>query len=259
MRKGFSPKVLLLGGTSETAPLSIKIASVGCLVLVSTATDEPLQVGEHPKVRRRSGRLGLAEMKDLLVEDGFFALVDATHPYASEVHQTARRACNETGLPYVRFKRHESQMQEDGWLFADNHQEAALLACETGRPILLTTGSRNLRPYVEEAGRKKIPLYARILEHKESIRACNDAGVEESQRIFGRGPFTYEDNLALIRRYRIGVVVSKESGRAGGIEEKWRAAQDERCRFVVVKRPMEEQSNSFGCMDDLVRELLQMI
>lgn len=259
MTKKPFPKVFLLGGTSETAPLSMKIASVGYRVLVSTATDEPLPIGEHPGIGCRFGRLGLAEMKGLLVAEGVSALVDATHPYASEVHQTARHACNETGLPYLRFQRPDSQVQEVGWLFADNHQEAALLACDTGRPILLTTGSRNLRPYVQEASRNQIPLYARILKHDESINASNDAGLEESQRIIGRGPFTYEDNVALIRRYRIGVVVSKESGRAGGIDEKWRAARDEGCTFVVVKRPLVEQGNSFGCMDDLVRELLQLI
>jgi precorrin-6A/cobalt-precorrin-6A reductase len=97
-----------------------------------------------------------------------------------------------------------------------------------------------------------------MLKHEESIRACDEAGLAESQRIFGRGPFSYEDNLTLIRRYRIGVVVSKDSGDAGGVADKWRAAHDGNCRFVVVQRPQESMTSTFICMDELLQSLLSL-
>lgn len=252
MTQAKAEKVLLLGGTSETEPLALKLANSGYSVLVSTATNEVLRIGEHANIKRRCGRLGTSDMVALLVDGKFSALVDATHPYANEVHQKARRACEHAGLLYLRFQRRETQLHKGDWLSAEDHEDAALLACQYGQPILLTTGSRNLVPYVQEARRKGVPLFARILEHEESIRACDDAGLEESQRILSRGPFSYEDNLSLIRRYRIGVVVSKDSGDAGGVMEKWRAAQDEKCRFIVVKRPQEVMTFTFNCMDDLL-------
>lgn len=252
MMRAEGPKVLLLGGTSETEPLALKLARSGYGVLVSTATDEVLRIGEHANIKRRCGRLGMKEMAALLAEGNFFALVDATHPYAGEVHQIARQACQQARLSYLRYQRQETKRHKGDWLFAENHEEAALLACKSAQPILLTTGSRNLVPYVEEAGREGVPLFARVLEHEESIRACDEAGLEENQRILGRGPFSYEDNVELIRRHRIGVVVSKDSGDAGGVMEKWRAAQDEKCKFIVVKRPQEVMTYTFDCMDDLL-------
>jgi precorrin-6A/cobalt-precorrin-6A reductase len=255
MNQPEAPKVLLLGGTSETAPLALKLANTGYRVLVSTATDEVLRIGEHVNISRRSGRLGMKAMAALLADDNFSALVDATHPYANEVHQIARHASEQVGLPYLRFQRQETQVHKDDWVMAENHEEAALLACDYGLPILLTTGSRNLNSYVQEAGRKGVEVFARVLEHEESIRACNEAGLKKRQRILGRGPFSYEDNLALIRRFRIGVVVSKESGDAGGVMEKWRAAQEENCKFIVVKRPLEMMTSTFNCMNALLSDL----
>lgn len=247
-----TPKVLLVGGTSETESLALALARTGYRVLVSTATDEPLQIGEHPHIQRRCGRLGLKEMNALLLEEGFIALVDAAHPYATEVHRTAQQACEQAGLHCLRFQRQQSPKTQSGWIFAKDHEEAARIACEDGRPVLLTTGSRNLRPYVQEAGQKGVDLFARVLHHDESVRACEEAGLNETQRIYGRGPFSYEDNLALIRRYRIRVVVSKESGEAGGVMEKWRAAQDQGCRFIVIKRPQEKGQLIFQSTDELV-------
>ena len=49
--------ILLIGGTSETAPLASGLAGVGYEVLVSTATDSRLNVGDHPRISRRAGRL----------------------------------------------------------------------------------------------------------------------------------------------------------------------------------------------------------
>ncbi len=45
--------ILLLGGISETSRIAESLVAAGYGVLVSTATDIPLQVGTHP------GRLAL--------------------------------------------------------------------------------------------------------------------------------------------------------------------------------------------------------
>ncbi len=250
-------QILLLGGTSETASLALRLAELGWQVLVSTATDEPLNSGQHSAISRRSGRLNRSELIELITVQGFSALVDATHPYAEVVHRNARNACEETGCPYLRYQRQETQGPRDAWLYADDHEQASLLACESGLPILLTIGSRHLAPYVEQASRRQLPLYARVLNHPDSVAACNAAGLETSRRIFGRGPFSYEDNLTLIRRYEIGVVVTKESGQVGGVEEKWRAAEHEHCQFIVVRRPVEPSGQSYNGINELLNALQQ--
>ncbi|KKK71334.1 hypothetical protein LCGC14_2914970, partial [marine sediment metagenome] len=77
---------------TDTAPLAERLARAGLGVLVSTATDESLSVGCDPNIRRRSGRLDRAGLSALIRDESIRALVDATHPYATEIRDNARAA-----------------------------------------------------------------------------------------------------------------------------------------------------------------------
>ncbi|MDP3098238.1 MAG: precorrin-6A/cobalt-precorrin-6A reductase, partial [Syntrophales bacterium] len=54
----------------------------------------------------------------------------------------------------------------------------------------------------------------------------------------GRGPISVTENLAAIHRLGLGVIVTKESGRAGGIEAKLAAADQANCQVIVLRRPV---------------------
>jgi precorrin-6x reductase len=121
--------------------------------------------------------------------------------------------------------------------FAADHGQAARLAFADGRPVLLTTGSRNLLPYAEQALLTGVPLAVRVLDTPESLAACRSAGIAADRIIAGRGPFSLAENLAAIGRFGIGVLVTKESGSAGGFQEKLAAAEAAGCRVIVIRRP----------------------
>ncbi len=229
--------ILMIGGTSETAPLASGLAEAGYEVLVSTATDSPLNVGDHPRISRRRGRLDEEGLVALGKKKGIRAIVDAAHPYAVAVHAAVQVAARRLGIPCLVFRRPEALTSGNPVRFVADHAEAAEMAFTEGRPVLLTTGSRNLAPYVEAARRTGVPLAVRILDAPESLAACRAAGIPEDRIITGRGPFSMEENLAAIRRFDIGVIVTKESGRAGGIEAKLAAAQKADCRVIVLRRP----------------------
>jgi len=252
-----TPHILLLGGTSETAPLAVKLATAGYQVLVSTATDAALAVGDHTAIRRRCGRLDRDQFAALIDRQRMMAVIDATHPYARDVHQAARDAAAHSQRPYLRYQRQALVEASGAVVTARDHDEAAQLACADGRPVLLTTGSRHLAPYVAAAQRHGVELYARMLNHPEAVAACEQAGLADNGRIFGRGPFSLEQNRALIRHYHIGVLVTKDSGLAGGVAEKLAAARLEQCRVIVVQRPDETTDNTFDDMDRLVAALQQ--
>jgi precorrin-6A/cobalt-precorrin-6A reductase len=233
--------ILLVGGTSETAPLASGIARAGCAVLVSTATDVPLDTGDHPLITRRSGPLVESRMVALIRETEITGIVDAAHPYAGSVHETIGRVAKELGIPCFIFRRpaelDADQGDREGITVAENHAEAAVRAFAEGSPVLLTTGSRNLGPYAAEAHRTGIPLAVRVLDSPESLAACHDAGIPDGMIITGRGPFSVDENIAIIHQFDIGAIVTKESGRAGGFAEKLTAARMSGCRLVVIRRP----------------------
>lgn len=246
--QGLQGMILLIGGTSETAPLASGLAEAGYDVLVSTATDSRLDVGHHPRISRRTGRLDGEGMVALGKEKGIRAIVDAAHPYAVSVHEAAENAAKRLAIPCLLFRRPETPTPEGPVRFAADHGEAAEMAFADGRPVLLTTGSRNLDPYAEAARRTGVPLAVRVLDAPESLAACRAAAIPEERIIAGRGPFSMEENLAAIRRFEIGVIVTKESGRAGGFDAKMAAAREVDCRVIILRRP--ERATSGPTFDD---------
>ena len=247
--------ILLLGGTAETARLSAAIAEAGFEVLVSTASEIPLSLGNETGVSRRAGPLDVDATVSLVREWEVRAIVDATHPYSSAAHEMARRAADRAGVPCLAYVRSASIREEDGVLTASGHEEAARFAASFGAPILLTIGSRNLLPYVRAAGAARLPLFARVLPHRDLLEACRKAGLPDASVLVGRGPFTPGENRDVIRKHRIGVLVTKDGGAEGGVPAKIEAAREEGCRIVAVARPANTVPAAFHRIPDLVEAL----
>lgn len=247
--------ILLLGGTSDSAPIAEAIAQQGYDILVSTATDTPLSVGHHPRIQHRWGMLNQIQMGELITQQRIQALVDATHPYAAQVRATAYDVAQQLNLPYFSFVRPPSIQNHTQELhFAADHEQAAHLAVTFQRSILLTIGVRNLAPYVMAA--KRIPLIVRVLPTDSSHQACLALNIPEKHIVLARGPFSVEDNQALIQQFNIGVVVTKDGGSAGGVPEKLQAAKEEGCEVIVVQRPLLPQQAVFSNVEQLVASLV---
>jgi len=245
--------ILLLGGTSETADLAEALAAADLYVIVSTVTDLPLNTGAYPRIERVTGALDAPSMERMVRNRGIKAIVDATHPYAAGAHETARRVADKVGLPCFTWTREPTRYDAGAVDIADDHEHAAELAASHGRTVLLTTGSKNLSIYAESCRNSGVPLIARVLPEPESIEACLAAGIEPDKIVTGRGPFSLEENVSLIRKFDIGVLVTKDSGPAGGAPEKLEAAERCGCRVIMIRRPVGEHDHGFSEVESLVR------
>ena len=247
--------ILLLGGTGESAFLASCLVQEGYPVLVSTASSVPLDIQNHPLISRRQGALNEAELIALIRSQDIRAIVDATHPYAQNISALARKTADSNGLPYFFWNRPPVVSRDERCHFAPDHEKAAVLAFSFQKPVLLTTGSRNLEPYVRESLKAQVPLWARVLDHPDSKAACLQAGIPEDHILTGRGPFSVEENKRTIRKYAIGVLVTKDSGLPGGVLNKLEAARQEHCRVVVIERPPGLSENGFQRIGDLLAAL----
>lgn len=231
--------ILLLGGTCEAGTIAAALAAAGVRVLVSTATGLTSSVRESALVAVRAGILDEAGLHALIVEAGARAVVDATHPYATAITQNAQSAAARAGVAYLRYLRPPAAAAMRGVIIVGDHEEAARRAFLSSRPVLLTIGTRNLAPYLCEARRTSVPVVARVLPSPESLRASEQAGLPREMVIPGWGPISEAQTVEIIRRHRIGVLVTKDGGAEGGVPEKLRAARREGCEVVVVARPFE--------------------
>jgi precorrin-6A/cobalt-precorrin-6A reductase len=251
--------ILLLGGTSDTAPIATALAERGYRVLVSKATSIPLAIGDDPRVESRAGPLDEAALAQLIRQRAIRAIVDATHPYAVTIRERAYRVAQTMGIPHLTFVRPPSIAADtSGVDFAADHGEAAGLAFAHRRPVLLTIGSRHLEPYVCEAARTGGSMVARVLDDAASRAACRAVGLSDACVLVGRGVYSLAANRRQIRALGIGILVTKDSGQAGGTLEKLAAARAEDCRVVVLARPAP-LGTPLGSIDALVDALTRVV
>ncbi len=246
--------IILLGGTAETKQTASALAEAGYAVLVCTATDVPIDIGEHPAIARRCGRLDEAEMAALATALSARAIVDIGHPYALRLHANARAAAAKVRLPYFRLKRDPTEIDPTA-MVVKSHEEAAALACSTSGPVLLTIGTQNLKPYLREATRNGVRIIARILDQPASLVRAGILGLENDAIVAGRGPFSVRDNLALLRRFAVQTLVTKDGGAPSGINAKLQAAAAHGCRTIIVRRPKDEIPGS-SSVADLIASIL---
>jgi precorrin-6A/cobalt-precorrin-6A reductase len=61
-------------------------------------------------------------------------------------------------------------------------------------------------------------------------------GIKSPNILALQGPFSHELNKAIFNQYRIDVVVTKDSGKIGGVPEKIQAAMETGIDTVVIQR-----------------------
>jgi precorrin-6A/cobalt-precorrin-6A reductase len=242
--------VLVLGGTSEARALAAQLAGQpGVRVISSLAgrvRDPVLPAGEV----RIGGFGGAAGLADWARAEGVDAVVDATHPFAETISANAAAACALARLPLLRLARPTWQARAgDDWHYAGSLPAAARLLPGLGTRAFLTTG------------RQGLPAFA-ALEQMWFLIRCVDppAGAMPPQRevLLARGPYQREAELALMRRYAINVLVSKDSGgslTAGKLD----AARDLRIPVVMIRRPSAPAGESVAVVADAVGWVLARI
>lgn len=240
---------LVFAGTSEGRRLVEYLNACGASVCASVATEYgKMLLPEGVEVL--SKRLDTSDIAALLKSLQFDCVIDATHPYAVLATDHIHAACEETGMPYLRLIR-PSNMPDDGCVFVEDAAQAAeVLAAATGK-VLLTTGVKELDAFVHLTDYQE-RIYPRVLPSVESIQRCLALGYRIQNIIAMQGPFTRELNSAVMRQIGASIVVTKESGGAGGFAEKLGAARDAGAIAVVIGRPRTEVGLTY---DELVERL----
>lgn len=238
--------ILIFGGTTEGRLISSALSANKIAHTVSVATEYGKDLLSSDGYRKvLTGRLDEQEMSALLRESAVDICIDATHPFAENVTENIKNACIASGTEYIRVLRENPK--GEGCRFFDSHIDCteALLATEGN--ILLTVGSKNISEYAKYPGLLE-RLYVRVLPAKESLDICIDSGIQASHIIAMQGPFSTELNTALIKDLDIKVLVTKESGKTGGFEEKLAACKALEIEVFVIGRPMENEGVSLSTL-----------
>ena len=271
-------KVLIYAGTTEGRELAQELARERIYCDISVATEYGRQIMDEkisPYICILQGRMTAEQMRLKCENEQYLAVVDATHPFATEVSVNIRESLKGLDIPYFRLGREkipgeegerqagerqaeEQQAEEQNYMARKYFQNTA--ACvdalkKTEGKIFLTTGSKELSAFCrEETIRKR--LVVRVLPGMESLQECVRNGLEGRQIIAMQGPFSKEMNLAMIRQYQASVLVTKESGKTGGEDTKLAAAGEAQIPSYIILRP--DEKTSVMDMDEVLEQLRRL-
>ncbi|MEV8211346.1 cobalt-precorrin-6A reductase [Streptomyces sp. NPDC079189] len=156
------------------------------------------------------------------------ALIDATHPFAGTISFHAASAAAAAHVPLLALRRPGwVPVDGDRWHPVGSLDEAAAALPTLGRRVFLTTGRMGLAAF---AGLDSLWFLMR------SVDAPDGPHPARMEVLLGRGPFTLDGERELIRRHRLDVLVTKDSG-GDATAPKLAAAREAGIPVVVVHRP----------------------
>lgn len=230
--------ILVLAGTVEGRQTAALLQAQGFPVMASVVSPHGATLLHEQGVTRvRTGPLDESSLSALL-QQGVSLLVDATHPFATEISKLAMQVAGQAVVPYLRLERPATNLPAHPLV----HPVVSLaqgidLSLSMGRVWFSTLGSKHLPTLVEAARPVGVKLVARVLPELNVIKACHELGLTASDIVALQGPCSVEVNLALYRQYQAQVVLTKDSGAVGGVPEKVAAAIEAGIPIVVWQRP----------------------
>ncbi|OBG97716.1 cobalt-precorrin-6A reductase [Mycobacterium sp. E136] len=217
-------RILLLGGTSEARALAARLHPEVDVIssLAGRVPDPALPVGEV----RIGGFGGVDGLRRWLHDERVDAVVDATHPYAATMTAHAAAVCAELELPHLVLAR-PVWPPGDATVVTDDAEAAKVVAAQGYQRVFVTTGRSGAAAF------KDVDAWFLI----RAVTPPDAADLpSRHQVVLSRGPYRYDDELALLREHRIDALVTKNSGGAM-TRAKLDAAADLKIAVVMVDRP----------------------
>ena len=213
--------ILVFGGTTEGRKAVEVLEEAGNTYYYSTKTGEQ-DITLH-NGKRIDGALDYDAMVEFCKENDIRIIVDAAHPFASQLHNTIVKVSETLQVPVIRYERiYPPRDNSITWI--DDYSNIP----HDIDSMLATTGVQSiakLKPFEAEG----IRIYYRILNRESSIDLALRQGASKEQ-------LCYYDNPNDIP-IKADAILLKESGITGGFVEKVEAAKALGMRIIALKRP----------------------
>ena len=213
--------ILVFGGTTEGRKAVEVLEESGSPYFYSTKTGEQDIILHHGQ--RIDGALDEEAMRAFCQAQNIHLIVDAAHPFASQLHQTIAQVSEALNIPTIRYERiYPERDPEITWI--DDYSQIP----RDIHSLLATTGVQSiskLKP-LEADG---IRIYYRILQRESSMALALKQGASPEQLCY------YEDPQDI--PVEAEAILLKESGLSGGFPEKVEAAKAKGMRIIALKRP----------------------
>jgi precorrin-6A/cobalt-precorrin-6A reductase len=235
-------KLLILGGTGDSREIAAAASLLPNVEVISSLagrTQNPASIPGEIRVGSFGGAAGLAAY---IREEKINYLIDATHPFASQISMNALTAANECQIPHLLYQRPPWQREiEDTWYEVDSLKEAAVLLPNLAKRVFLTIGRQEVKYF---ANLRELWFLIRSIEPSEAIDI-------KGEIILDRGPFSLAEESHLLEKYCIDTIVTKNSG-GRATYAKIIAARQRRIPIIMIRRSALPNCEVFTQIEDVI-------
>lgn len=245
--------ILLLGGTSESLEVADLLTTRGIPFIDSVISDYGAELARQHAANVAEITFTANNFAAFCRDRQIKLIIDATHPFARVISQLAIEEAGKLNIPYLRFERPNSYKSDNNLKMVDSLAEACEYLTRFDSGIYLSTGSKTAPEYAQRLGTDR--LHVRVLPTPRVLDKLTAAGFIASQIDAIQGPFSAALNVELFKHAQAKVVVTKESGRQGGVQEKVSACEQLGLPCVIIRRPQIDYPQQVRNLDELTAYL----
>ena len=251
--------ILVLAGTQDGRELAALLTEKGYNVCISVTTEYGRSLAQQSAALVNDLPLDNRALKEFIEKHQVKLLIDASHPYARGASENALQVTETLKLPYIRYERQNLQFPPyDKLHLVADVQQACVVANGLPGNIFLTTGSRALQEFKQGLATDK-RVIARILPDAKVLATVLELGFSPKDIIAMQGPFSQEMNKVMFEDFVAATVIMKESGKIGGSDEKFLAAQQLNLEIIIIKRPKLEYRILVSNFADLLKKIKEVL
>lgn len=228
--------VLVFGGTTEGKQAIEVLTQLQQPFIYSTKTEIKPELPDFTTYRY--GALDVEGLQELINQEKIRCIVNASHPFATQLHETVDIAAKLTNIPVFRLQREFPEHSRHPLVqYLDTYNQIIELinAKYKSKTSLFLTGVQSIAKL--EPIWQSNPSFFRILDRQSSIELAMESNYAYNQLILGLPNKNKADEIELIKELSIDLIFTKESGNSGSLSVKIESAIECGIPIYILKKP----------------------
>ena len=230
--------ILIFGGTTEGRSAANICDSAHKPFFYSTKSGNQVVMAAHISILY--GDMCCADMVEFCTSNQIKLIVDASHPFASALHNNIAESATILQIPTIRYDRLEQEINSECVRYCDSIDMAIEKIVNSGYKRLLSlTGVNSSKKLLSISDR--VDLRLRIMDRSDSWDLIKESGFPIDKLI------VYDENSneeELFNEILPDVILLKESGKSGSYAKKVALATKLNIDILVITRPQLPHYNS---------------
>ena len=220
-------KILILGGIFEAKQLASKLTKLPNVKIIYSLAGKTQNPNVPDCETITGGFGGVKGLSSYITIHEFDLVIDATHPFATQIANNAYTSSKRTSTAYIKLCRKPWKSDIINWESAINPEDAKRKLAKMGNRVFLTTGIHALQHFLLLENKW---FLIRLIESSSSLPS-----LQNFEMLLDRGPFKQLEELELLKCNKINTIVSKNSG--GAFPAKLEASHKLGIPVLMIEQP----------------------